>query len=284
MVKKKAFTIPVNERQKWIDKKDDQLTIAEQLDLIGIPKSTYYYKPVEVSEEDLAIMKAIDQLYTGHPYYGSRRMKIELKKLGRSIGRKKVSSLMEKMGLIAQYPKPNLSKPNKAHKKYPYLLKDLKIVKINQVWSVDITYIPMNKGFLYLVAIIDWYSRKILSWRLSNTLDNRFCIEALKEALKENGCPEFFNMDQGVQFTSEMFLEVLEKLGIKISMDGKGRALDNILIERFWRSLKYEDIYIKRYETGEEAFIGICSYINFYNNERPHQALQYQTPNAVHAA
>ena len=190
---------------------------------------------------------------------------------------------MKKMGIEAMYPKRNLSKANKAHRKYPYLLNNFKVERPNQVWSVDITYIPLGKGFLYLVAIIDWYSRYVISWRISNTLDSRFCIEALEEALL-SGSPEIFNSDQGVQFTSYLFLNVLERKGIKISMDGKGRALDNIFIERFWRSLKYEDVYIKRYENGVTAHIGIRQYIVFYNEKRPHQSLKYETPSTVHFA
>lgn len=204
-------------------------------------------------------MEAMDRIYTARPYYGSRKMVVELGKQGLLVNRKKVSRLMKKMGIVAQYQKPNLSKANKTHKKYPYLLRDLKPSAPNQVWSTDITYIPLRTGFLYLVAIIDWYSRYVISWRISNTLDTRFCLEALEEAL-QTGCPEIFNSDQGVQFTAEAFTSVLERKGIKISMDGKGRALDNIFIERFWRSLKYEDIYIKRYENGKEAVIGISTY------------------------
>lgn len=229
-------------------------------------------------------MAEIDKLYTGHPYYGSRKMKVELGKLGIIVNRKRVTRLMKKMGIEAMYQKPNLSKANKGHKKHPYLLKNFRPTAPNQVWSIDITYIPLNRGFLYLVAIIDWYSRYIISWRLSNTLDTRFCIETLEEALQQQGCPEIFNSDQGVQFTSEAFIAVLEKNDIKISMDGKGRAIDNIFIERFWRSIKYEDIYIKRYENGKEAHIGIRKYIIFYNYKRSHQSLKYKTPSEMHYA
>lgn len=237
-----------------------------------------------LDEEDLGIMAEIDKIYTKRPYYGSRKIKIELVKLGLIVNRKRITRLMKIMCIEAMYQKPNLSKANKAHKKYPYLLRDFKPTEPNQVWSIDITYIPLGKGFLYLVAIIDWFSRYIISWRISNTLDTRFCIEALEEAIHQHGCPEIFNSDQGVQFTSEAFIAVLEKNSIKISMDGKGRAIDNIFIERFWRSLKYEDIYIKRYENGKEAHIGIREYIIFYNYQRSHQSLEYKTPAEVHYA
>lgn len=283
MVKKKAIELDFSERKTWVDKECRELSIIKQLELLGIAKSSYYYESGKIDEEDLLIKEDIDKLYTKHPYYGSRRMRVELQKLGWTVGRKRTSRLMSEMGINAQYPKPNLSKPNKAHKKYPYLLKGVVPIKPNQVWSADITYIPLDKGFLYLMAVIDWYSRKVISWRLSNTLDTRFCVEALEEAL-QTGFPEIFNTDQGVQFTSEEFIKILEDLGIKISMDGKGRALDNIFIERFWRSLKYEDIYIKRYESGKEAHIGIKLYIEFYNYQRPHQSLGYKTPHEIHEA
>jgi len=280
---KKNSTWDLEKRKNWIDPENSTLTIEKQLELSGITKSTYYYKTVPESIENLAVMEKIDRIYTDHPYYGSRRMLIELKKSGLLINRKRISRLMKQMGVEAMYQKPNLSKANKVHKKYPYLLRNFTPSAPNQVWSVDITYIPLKTGFLYLVAIIDWYSRYIISWRISNTLDSRFCLEALKEALQSES-PEIFNSDQGVQFTSEIFTSVLEKKGVKISMDGKGRAIDNIFIERFWRSLKYEDIYIKRYENGKEASTGIASYIAFYNSRRPHQSLRYRTPLEMHFA
>lgn len=251
--------------------------------MAGVAKSSYYYEAVQEKEEDFRIMEEIDKIYTRHPYYGSRRIAVELKKIGQVVNRKKVRRLMEKMGIEAIYQKPNLSKANKEHKKYPYLLNGVTPSRPNQVWSADITYIPLKGGFLYLAAVIDWYSRCIISWRISNTLDSRFCVEMLEEALKK-GTPEIFNTDQGVQFTAETFTGVLEKREIKISMDGKGRAIDNIFIERFWRSLKYEDVYLKRYENGKEAIQGINSYILFYNEERPHQSLKYKTPVEIHLA
>jgi len=222
-------------------------------------------------------MKLIDRQYLKTPFYGSRRMTDFLKDLGHIVNRKHVQRLMRLMGIEAMYPKPNTSKPNKEHKVYPYLLKNLKIDRPNQAWAVDITYIPMKKGFQYLVAIIDWYSRYIISWRLSNSLDKEFCIKVLEDALK-TGKPEIFNSDQGCQFTSTEFTNVLKEHSIQISMDGKGRCIDNIFIERFWRSLKYEEVYLKAYANGLEAKISIGQWINFYNNERLHQGIQNKKP------
>lgn len=227
-------------------------------------------------------MRLIDETYTEHPYYGARRMSAYLKSNGYDIGRKKVGRYYEIMGLEAVYPKLNLSKRNQKHKVYPYLLKDLTIERVNQVWSADITYIRLKQGFVYLVAIIDWHSRYVLSWRVSISLESEFCVEALKEAIEQYGLPEIFNTDQGVQFTSMAFTEVLSYHGIKISMDGKGRALDNIFIERFWRSLKQEKIYRLDLISVAEAKAAIASYMVFYNAARPHQALDYHTPKAVY--
>ncbi len=222
-------------------------------------------------------MQLIDQQYLKTPFFGSRRITDALKDLGHKVNRKHVQRLMRLMGIEALYPKPNTSKPNKEHKVYPYLLKNLKIDRPNQAWAVDITYLPMKKGFQYLVAIIDLYSRYIISWRLSNSLDKDFCIEALKEALT-TAKPEIFNSDQGCQFTSTEFTDVLKKHSIQISMDGKGRCIDNIFIERFWRSLKYEEVYLKAYANGLEAKISIGQWINFYNNERRHQGIKNKKP------
>ena len=233
------------------------------------------------SKANLLYMEIIDRLYTEHPYYGSRRMIVELKKLGHSVNRKRVRRLMQNMGIEAIYPKPKLSTPGKEAKKYPYLLRGVEVTRPNQVWSTDITYIPVRGGFLYLVAIIDWCSRYVLSWKLSNTLDLRFCIEALMEALQSSK-PEIFNSDQGVQFTSNEFTSLLEEKGIQISMDGKGRALDNIFVERLWRTVKYEEVYIKRYEDGASAHKGLGAFFPFYNERRPHQALEYKTPQEVY--
>ena len=226
-------------------------------------------------------MREIDELYTEHPYYGTRRMSVELKKMGLSVGRDLARSLMRKMGIEAIYPKPNLSKSHPEHKVYPYLLRGVSVNRKNQVWSTDITYIRMRSGFLYLTAVIDWYSRYILSWRLSNSLDGLFCREALEEALRI-GRPEIFNTDQGTQFTSPKFTEILTSNGIQISMDGRGRALDNIFVERFWRTLKQEEVYINDYSDGLETYQGVSRYIPFYNERRPHSSLGYLSPRAVY--
>lgn len=235
---------------------------------------------------DLELMKLIDQQYTKYPFYGSRRMVAWLRtEKGHNVNRKHIRRLMRLMGLEGLAPKPNTSKPKKAHKKYPYLLKGLKIDRPNQVWATDITYLPMRRGFVYLVAIIDWYSRYVLSWRISNTMDTSFCIDALNDALHRHGKPEIFNSDQGSQFTSEDFTDILEKNnGIRISMDGKGRWMDNVFVERLWRSLKWEEVYPKCYDTVFEAKAGIATWLEFFNNERLHQALNYQTPRDIYEA
>ena len=264
-------------------KKDNsQLSIARRCKLLGISRSTLYYKKAEINDNDLELMKMIDMQYTKYPFYGSRRMMRWLRKQGRKVNRKHIRRLMRLMGLEGLAPKPNTSKPRKEHKKYPYLLKGLKIDRANQVWATDITYVPMRRGFIYLVAIIDWYSRHVLSWRISNTLDSDFCVDALEDALRRYGKPEIFNSDQGCQFTSNDFIEVLENNNIQISMDGKSRWVDNVLVERLWRSLKYEEIYPSCYETVFEAKAGISAYLNFFNNERLHQALDYKTPAEIY--
>lgn len=251
--------------------------------MLGISRSTLYYKKAGIRGSDLEIMKLIDMQYTQYPFYGSRRMmKWLVKEQGYKVNRKHVRRLMRIMGLEGLAPKPNTSKPRKEHKKYPYLLKGLKIDRPNQVWSTDITYIPMNRGFIYLTAIIDWYSRYVLSWRISNTLDSDFCIDALNDALRLYGKPEIFNTDQGSQFTSEDFIKPLKDNDIQISMDGKGRWVDNVFVERLWRSLKWENIYPKCYDRVFEAKAGISAYFNFYNNERLHQSLDYKTPNEIY--
>jgi putative transposase len=222
-------------------------------------------------------MKIIDRQYLETPFYGSRKIAAWLKSQGQIVNRKKVQRLMQTMSLQAIYRRPRTSPPGKGNKIYPYLLKGLKINRPNQVWAADITYIPMQKGFMYLVVIMDWYSRYVLAWRLSNTMESDFCVAALKEAL-QNGCPEIFNTDQGSQFTSDEFVSVLEVNGIKVSMDGSGRYVDNLFIERLWRTLKYEEVYLKAYRDGGEARIEIAKYLRFYNTERPHQSLKYKTP------
>lgn len=246
-----------------------------------MPRSNLYYKPREVSEETLKIQYRIDEIFTECPFYGSRRITEGLRRDGFEIGRGRVQALMRKMGLQAIYPKRNLSKKHANHKIYPYLLTAIDIKRPNQVWSADITYIRLRSGFLYLVAIIDWFSRYVLSWRLSNSLEVYFCTEALDEAL-EKGCPEIFNSDQGSQFTSSDFTGTLLSKGIAISMDGKGRVFDNIFVERLWRSLKYEEVYIKDYQSYDDARGGIGAYFPFYNNRRYHQSLGYKTPHEVH--
>jgi len=259
----------------------EELSIRKQCELLQLHRANLYYAPVEPSEETLRIMHRIDEIFTESPFFGSRRILEGLQREGFSIGRERVQSLMRKMGLIAIYPKPNLSKKHPEHKIYPYLLANVKIVRPHQVWSTDITYIRLRPGFLYLVAIMDWFSRYVLSWRLSNSLDVSFCLEALEEAL-EQGSPDIFNTDQGSQFTSNEFTGMLLSKGTKISMDGRGRAFDNIFTERLWRSLKYEEVYIKDYQAYRDAREGLGNYFSFYNNRRYHQSLGYKTPYEVH--
>jgi len=266
-----------------VDRRHPSLSIVRQCRLLDISRSGLYYQPVGISEEDLTLMKLIDRQYLATPFYGARKIAAWLKSQGYKVNRKRVRRLMRIMGLKAIYRHPKTSKPAPGHKIYPYLLGDMKITRPNQVWAADITYIPMARGFLYLVAIIDWYSRYVLSWRLSNTLDAGFCVEALEEALGK-GRPEIFNTDQGAQFTGEAFTGLLKQHGVSISMDGKGSYNDNLFIERLWRSVKYEEVYLKAYEDGKDARVGIGNYFRFYNTERPHQALGYRTPAEVHTS
>ena len=235
-----------------------------------------------VDEFEFILLNKLDEEYTRHPFYGTRRMREYLRGLGYAVNRKRVQRLMQKLGLAGMAPGPNTSKPHPEHTVYPYLLRGLDIIRPNQVWSTDITYIRLRHGFVYLVAIIDWYSRKILSWRLSNTLDAGFCVGCLEAAIKDYGRPEIFNTDQGSQFTSECFTGVLIKNGITISMDGRGRALDNIFVERLWRTVKYEDVYLKGYENMTDLLLGLTQYFLFYNEERLHQSLGYTTPDVVY--
>jgi putative transposase len=244
---------------------------------LGVNRSGLYYQPEGESEENLMLMRLIDEEYTRHPFYGSRRMTVWLCEQGHKVNRKRVRRLMEVMGIEALYPKPRLSQPGEGHKIYPYLLKGVEVTRVNQVWSTDITYIRMAEGFVYLVAVMDWFSRFVLSWALSVTMELDFCVEALKRALGR-GRPEIFNSDQGSQFTSERFSGELETRGITISMDGRGRCFDNIFIERLWRSLKYEEIYLRDYALVPEARSGIGNWFRFYNQQRPHQSLGYRTP------
>ena len=269
------------ERRALVDRDDPDLSVATQCRLLKLARSTLYYKPAPVDADDLALMRRMDELYTKWPFYGSRRMVAGLRQDGLNVNRKRVRRLMRVMGLEAIYQKPNTSKGHPDHKVYPYLLRGLAIERPNQVWCADITYIPMAKGFVYLVAVMDWYSRRVLAWRMSITMEADFCVEALQEAIVRHGRPEIFNTDKGVQFTSAGFLEELESRGIRVSMDGKGRFLDNIFIERLWRSLKYEDVFIKAYGSVAEARQGIGGWLSFYNEERLYQALGYRTPSAV---
>ena len=254
------------------------LPVTRQCQLLNLNRSTVYYPPRPVSAEDLRLMRRIDEMYLQRPFYGSRRLRDWLQDEGITVNRKRVQRLMRQMGLVAIYPKARTSKPGKGHKVYPYLLRNLSIDRPNQVWATDVTYIPMAKGFVYLVAIMDWYSRKVLSWRLSNTMDTEPCVAALEEALARYGSPEIFNTDQGAVFTSEDFTRVLKQAGVDISMDGKGRWMDNVFVERLWRSVKYEEVYLKAYETVAEARASIDTYFEFYNSERRHQSLNRQTP------
>ncbi len=259
----------------------DQLSIRRQCALVGLNRSSFYCKGASESVENLHIMRLLDEQYLKTPFYGSRRMTAWLAQKGYSVNRKRVQRLMRLMGLEAIYPRPSMSKANPAHKVYPYLLRDVSIVGPNQVWCTDITYIPMEQGFMYLVAIMDWYSRYVLSWQVSNTMDTSFCLAALEEALQW-GKPLIFNSDQGSQFTSLDFTGRLEAEGISISMDGRGRVYDNIFIERLWRSVKCEDIYLKGYRKVVELEGGLTDYFHLYNNHRPHQSLGYRTPAAVY--
>lgn len=268
------------QRLGMIDREHPELSLVRQCSLLGISRSSLYYQPAPAREEDLELMALMDRQYLKTPFYGSRKMTAWLRAQGYQVNRKRVRRLMQVMGLEAIYRKPNTSKPAPDHQVYPYLLKGLEINRVNQVWTADITYLPMVRGFLYLVAIMDWHSRYVLAWRLSNTMEVDFCVEALAEASRK-GRPEVFNTDQGSQFTSEAFTGMLLEQGIQISMDGKGRYTDNIFVERLWRSIKYEEVYLKAYQNGSEARRGIGAYLEFYNRERPHQALGYQTPEEV---
>lgn len=258
------------------------ISIRRQCELIGMNRATYYWQPAAESKLNLKLMKLIDQEYTRAPYYGYRKMTVRVnKQLKNKVNHKRVARLMQKMGLQAIYPRKKTSISDHRHKKYPYLLRNLEIDHPNQVWAADITYIPMQQGFMYLVAVMDWYSRYVITWELSNTLESGFCITVLQQAL-QHGQPEIFNTDQGSQFTSDEFTTRLETAGIQISMDGRGRAFDNIFIERLWRSVKYEDIYIKDYSSVMTLQEGLRDYFMQYNYERPHQSLEYKTPGEVH--
>jgi putative transposase len=262
--------------------KEHTLPLTRQSQILELSRSSLYYEAVPISARDLELMRLIDEIHLKHPFMGSRSIRDQLQDRGHQVGRQHVSTLMKKMGIAAMYRKPRLSKPHPDHKVYPYLLRHLDISRANQVWAADITYIPMARGFCYLVAIMDWASRKVLAWRLSNTLDASFCVEALQEALARYGVPEIFNTDQGSQFTSDDFIGVLESQGISISMDGKGRWMDNVFIERLWWSVKYQDVYLKAYSSIAEARKGLGVYFEFYNSRRRHQSLDRRTPDDVY--
>jgi putative transposase len=266
-----------------VDRGHSDLSIRRQCELLGLNRSGLYYEPVGESEENLRFMRLIDEQYTRAPFYGSRKMTKWLVTEGYAVNRKRISRLMAVMGIEAVYPKPKLSRSGEGHKIYPYLLRGITVGRINQVWSTDITYIRMAQGFVYLVAVMDWFSRYVLSWSLSLTMEIDFCMEALRSALRR-GRPEIFNSDQGAQFTSEKFTAELAAEQIAISMDGRGRCMDNIFVERLWRSLKYEEVYLKDYESMTEAHTGIERYFRFYNQERIHQSLGYRTPAAIYLA
>jgi putative transposase len=262
---------------------DHELPRTQQCKLLELSRSGSYWRPATEPAAGLKLMRLIDEIHLNRPCLGSRRIRDELENRGLVVNRKRIRRLMRILRISAVYPKPHLSQPGVGHKIYPYLLRDLDITRPNQVWAADITYIPLPKGFLYLVAVMDWYSRRVLSWRMSNTLDAGFCVEAVEEALALHGPPEIFNTDQGSQFTSAEFTAVLLEDGVRISMDGKGRWVDNVFIERLWRSLKYEEVYLKAYENGEEAREGIGDWIRYYNMARRHQGLGRRTPDEVYA-
>jgi len=270
-------------RRDWVER-DGELAVSRQCQLAGVARSWVYGpsagKPLDA--QSLTVLGLIDAEYTRHPFYGSRRMVRHLHEQGHTLNRKRVQRLMRMLGLAGMAPGPRTSKPHPEHKVYPYLLRGVVVTRPNQVWSTDITYIRLAHGFVYLVAVIDWYSRRVLSWRLSNTLEAEFCVDCLEDALRRYSRPDIFNTDQGAQFTSTAFTEVLLREGIAISMDGRGRALDNIFVERLWRSVKYEDIYLKDYASLADVLIGLTDYFAFYNGERPHQSLGYCTPDVVY--
>jgi len=257
------------------------IPVSRQCDLLDLSRSSFYYAPVGEDGYNLLLMRLIDEQFTKTPFYGVRRMTVWLRRQGHQVNRKRIRRLMRLMGLMAVYPKPRLSAPGPDHKVYPYLLKGLPVSRPDQAWCADITYIRMAQGFVYLVAILDWHSRYVLSWELSTTMDKRFCLDALKRALQTSR-PEIFNTDQGAQFTSTAFVGALENHGIRVSMDGRGRVFDNIFVERFWRTVKYEEVYLHEYRTISEARTHLASYFRFYNEERPHASLGYRTPHEVY--
>jgi putative transposase len=283
-VAEKKLPNSIEAKRTMIEPHHPTLSIRRQCELVGLNRSTFYWQPAGESPLNLALMRLIDQEYTRAPFYGYRKMTVRLNKQhGYAVNHKRIARLMAKMGLQAIYPPPRTTMPNQQHKTYPYLLRGLTIDRPNQVWAADITYVPMWQGFMYLVAIMDWFSRFVVAWQLSNTLNGAFCLDALRQALL-HGQPDIFNTDQGVQFTAQAFTQELEAVPIRISMDGRGRVLDNIFVERLWRTVKYEDIYIKEYATVPALFAGLSDYFDLYNYERPHQSLGYCTPADVYFA
>jgi putative transposase len=272
----------VQQRKKMVEPELPEPSISRQCQLLGLNRSTFYYAPVPISPEDLELMRLIDEQYLKTPTYGSRSMARHFRRQGRKVNRKRIQRLMRLMGIEAIYPKPHTSRPHPQHRIYPYLLRGLSIDHPNQVWAADITYVPMARGFMYLVAVMDWHSRKILSWRVSNTLDSDFCNQALQEALKRYGKPEIFNTDQGAQFTSNGFTQILKDHEIAISMDGRGRCQDNIFVERLWWTIKHHYLYLHSFSTGSELRHGLEEWIRYYNHERGHSALDDRTPDEVY--
>ncbi|MBS89213.1 MAG: IS3 family transposase [Sphingobium sp.] len=271
-------SMSVDRRRAMVEPAHHRLSIAAQCSLLRISRSSYYYAPVPETDETLALMTVIDATFLDCPWYGSRQMARHLRRIGQEVGRRRARRLMAKMGLTPIYQRPRTSDPHPQHRVYPYLLRKLVIDRPNHVWCADVTYIPMRRGFLYLVAIMDWATRKVLAWRLSNTMDAGFCVAALEEALARYGTPEIFNTDQGSQFTSQAFTTVLREAEVRISMDGRGRWMDNVFIERLWRSLKYECVYLHAFETGSELRAGLGRWITYYNTQRPHSGLAGRTP------
>lgn len=281
MAKKKVERLTLDEKRGLIEREEDSaLSVRQQCELLGLNRSTLYYEPVPWNEDDVRLMNMIDELFTQKPSLGVRQMMWRIRDKGVWVGRKRVRTLMRYMGLFPVLPRRNTSKRNPEHPVYPYLLRDVPIIRVNQVWSIDITYIRLGRGFVYLTAVMDWHSRYVIAWRLSNTLNADFCVECLQEAL-QYGKPEIFNTDQGCQFTSEEFIRVLKNAGIAISMDGRGRALDNIFVERLWRTVKYDNIYIKGYRTIPEVQEGLKEFFDDYNMDRRHSSLGYKTPWSV---
>jgi len=280
--RKKSVAKPVEEKKALVDPRHSVLSISRQCELLGLSRSVFYSQPAKADGENLRLMEVIDRTYLRYPFFGTRRMTEVLKEQRYKVNRKRIKRLYQLMGLQAIGPKPNMSKPMRGHKVYPYLLRSLEIERVNQVWATDLTYIPMPKGFMYLMAVIDLHSRKVISWGVSNSMDTDFCCSVLNEALLA-GKPEIFNTDQGSQFTSDAFTDALKKHEIRISMDGKGRATDNIFVERLWRSLKYEYLYLKRPETCRELCKGLEECFLFFNQERLHQSLGYKTPESIYS-